>query len=298
MKIPAHMQEAYVEKPSIAVLMTSFNRREHTLSCLERLFEQARGENAKLFDLTVVLVDDGSTDGTAKAVHWMFPEVFLLEGDGSLYWNRGMHRAFAYALERKSDFYLWLNDDTLLLPGALHRLWTAMQQLAQAKIAAIVTGSTCDEHSGKLSYGGMRWSGDWLRQAVGIEPGDELIPCDTMNGNCTLIPHAIAQALGNLDPAFQHSFGDFDYGFRARAAGFPIFVAPGLFGSCSDNSHEGTWRDPKASFLKRWRHLNSPKGSPFGEWSLYCRRHLGPLWPLYAVSPYVKTLAGAMRWSG
>lgn len=297
MKTTISMHENYVEKPSIAVLMTCFNRREHTLSCLERLYEQARGENAKLFELTVVLVDDGSTDGTAQAVRWMFPEVFLLEGDGTLYWNRGMHRAFAYALERKSHYYLWLNDDTMLFPDALRRLWVAMREREDAGGTAIVTGSTCDEVSGKLSYGGMRWSGGWLRRAMTVEPGAESIACDTMNGNCTLIPHRIAAALGNLDPVFQHSFGDFDYGFRARAAGFPIYVAPGFFGSCSDNSRQGTWRDPKVSFSKRWRHLNSAKGSPFRQWSLYCRRHLGPLWPLYAVSPYVKTLTGALRFS-
>lgn len=297
MKIPFPPQVPFVEKPSLAVLITCFNRREHTLGCLERLYEQARGENAKLFEMTVILVDDGSTDGTAKAVRWMFPEVFLLEGDGTLYWNRGMHRAFAYALEQKADYYLWLNDDTMLFPDALQRLWSSMQELERLGTTAIVAGSTCDDATGQLSYGGMRWRGDWLRQPMPVEPGTEPVACDTMNGNCTLIPHRIASVLGNLDPAFQHSFGDFDYGFRARTAGFPIYLAPGFFGTCSDNRQQGTWRDPKAGFRKRWQHLNSAKGSPFRQWSLYCRRHLGPLWPLYAVSPYVKTLASAVSWS-
>jgi len=120
--------------------------------------------------------------------------------------------------------------------------------------------------------------------------------CETMNGNCTLIPKRVAEVVGNLDPAFQHSFGDMDYGFRARACGFGVYVAPGFTGVCSDNSQQGTWRDRNAGFRKRWRHLNSPKGSPFSEWSLFCHRHLGVLWPLYTVSPYLKTLATAVRW--
>ena len=42
----------------------------------------------------IIFVDDGSTDGTAEAVARSFPETTILTGDGSLFWNRGMHVAF------------------------------------------------------------------------------------------------------------------------------------------------------------------------------------------------------------
>lgn len=268
--------------------MTCFNRRDKTLCCLEHLFSEQ--QHTRL-DFTVVLVDDGSTDGTSAAVRSRFPSVHLIAGTGSLYWNRGMRVAFDWALQREYDFYLWLNDDTLLLEGALTTMLRSFTRAAEQGLTAVVTGSTSNPTSGKRTYGGMRWKQGWRRELAPVEPHPEAsLPCDTMNGNCTLIPHRIAQAVGNLDPAFQHSFGDLDYGFRVRTAGFHILVAPGFVATCSDNSKSGTWRDSNASLRKRWAHLTSAKGSPFAEWCLYCQRHLGWMWPLYTVSPYLKTL--------
>lgn len=276
-------------KPSVAVLMTSFNRREQTLFCLERLFAQTELPNLAL---SVILVDDGSTDGTANAVAARFPTVRVLLGTGNLYWNQGMRLAFAHAMERRFEFFLWLNDDTQLFPTALQTMFRAYRDLRQQEVEAILTGSTCDEVTGKRSYGGCRWKNSWKRELEPVQPeAKNPVACDTMNGNCTLISSSVASVVGNLDARFTHSFGDFDYGFRAIKAGFPVYAVPGFVGTCSDNARRGTWRDRSATLRNRWAHLNSVKGSPFREWAVYCRRHLGYLWPFYAVSPYVKTIA-------
>ena len=270
--------------------MTCFNRREQTLRCLEQLAAQKDQDS---YDLTIFLVDDASTDGTYEAVRKDFPSVRLLRSEGNLYWNQGMRVAFEKAMAVGFNAYLWLNDDTMLLPDAVSRLLATHRDLDRSGTTAIVTGSTYGP-TGNLSYGGFCWQTGWKRLLLPVEPQtDRSTACDTMNGNCTLIPRAVAEAVGNLDAGFHHSFGDFDYGFRARAAGFGIYVAPGYFGICSDNPRERTWRDRSASFRQRWRHLNSAKGSPLPEWSMYCRRHLGSLWPIYAASPYVKTFLTA-----
>ena len=279
--------------PSIAVLIACFNRRDHTLKCLEMLTAQRTEEPRSV---QVILVDDGSTDGTGDAVRNAFPEVRILTGSGNLFWNGGMRLAFAEALKSDFDFLLWLNDDTELFPTALDVLLRTARNLEEQGITAIITGSTCDRITGERTYGGelqrKRWFGYRCVPVLPLPQHSQ--PCDTMNGNCTLIPRKIVSALGNLDVAFTHSFGDTDYGFRARSAGFSIYIAPGYLGSCSHNTRLGTWRDRSASFRRRWRNLNSAKGSPFPEWSVYCRRHLGPLWPLYVISPYVKTVASSV----
>ena len=278
---------------SIAILMTCFNRRESTLACLESLFAQNEQYPRSV---QVILVDDGSTDGTGDAVKKTFPAVRVLPTEGNLFWNGGMRVAFAEALKGDYDFYLWLNDDTILFPHALDMLLRVAVMLEKEGRKAIVVGSTCNAETGKRSYGGVWQQRRWLRNTlVSVEPkSDQSQACDTMNGNCTLIPREIVRTLGNLDPAFTHSFGDMDYGFRARRAGFSVYITPSYLGSCADNSKAGTWRDASASLGTRWKHLSSRKGSPFREWSIYCRRHLGPLWPLYAVSPYVKVITSSV----
>src|SRR5580700_8623826 len=99
----------------IAVLMTSFNRREVTLKSVAALFQQRKAEGVQF---TVFLVNDGSTDGTDEAVHSRFPDVRVLQGDGTLFWNGGMRMAFETAARESFDAYLFLNDDTFLYSDA------------------------------------------------------------------------------------------------------------------------------------------------------------------------------------
>ena len=269
--------------------MTCFNRKKMTLEALGSLFGQKHIED---LDMIVYLVDDGSRDGTSQAVAERFPQVSLLQGDGSLFWNGGMRKAFAHALAKGFDGYIWFNDDTCLDEDALHRLTACALEDSECLGTAIVVGSIRDPHTGERSYGGVRKRASRFRlDLVPQLPDDrEPVQCDTMNGNFTLIPASVVKQLGNLDGAFRHQLGDFDYGLRATEAGIPVMLAPGYFGSCSDNLASGTWRDRSQPLSKRWRHLLSPKGAPVREWLLYTRRHFGWRWPLYALSPYIKTI--------
>jgi len=277
------------KKMHIAVLMTCFNRRQKTLEALASLSAQRSVDH---LEVTTILVDDGSQDGTSEVVTERFPGVVLLQGDGSLFWNGGMRKAFEYALSIGFDGYLWFNDDTVLDEDALHRLIACSDNASLSSGPAIVVGSVRDPRTGERSYGGVTRRVSKLRlDFVPTLPHQRNpVPCDTMNGNFTLIPALVAGQLGNLDNAFRHQLGDFDYGLRATAAGIPVILAPGYYGSCSDNPQAGTWRDRSISLSRRWRHLLSPKGAPLREWLLYTRRHFGWRWPLYALSPYLKTL--------
>jgi GT2 family glycosyltransferase len=281
----------------LAVLMTCFNRKEMTLEALRSLFSQKQVED---LNVTVYLVDDGSRDGTSQAVAERFPRVSILQGDGSLFWNGGMRKAFAEALTANFCGYIWFNDDTRLEDDALHRLIACATEIRDSRGlemkdslgSAIIVGSTRDPYTGERSYGGVRKKKSGLRlDFLPQLPEDgRIVRCDTMNGNFTLIPAAVAGRLGNLDGAFRHQLGDFDYGLRAMKAGIPIVIAPGYFGYCSDNLSHGTWRDSAQPFANRWKHLMSPKGAPPREWLLYTRRHFGWRWPFYAVSPYLKSI--------
>ena len=112
------------------------------------------------------------------------------------------------------------------------------------------------------------------------------ITCDTMNGNCVLVPQQIADGVGNIEARFRHQFGDLDYGFRARRAGFEIVWRLAYVWRMSPNSRVGTWRDSGMPLSGRWKSLMSPKGVPLREWLLFTRRHYGWRWVYYAVSPY------------
>lgn len=268
----------------IVVLLTCHNRREKTLACLSRVYALQRMPNVFL---DVILLDDGCTDGTSEAVKNAFPEVKVLKGNGSLYWNGGMRVVFGAALERGYDFYLWLNDDTLLNPNSLSLLLKTYKSIkSRTGEEAIIAGSLRDPRSGQISYGGWRRSSPWhpLKYRL-VPPQFEPVACDVVNGNCVLIPHAVARDVGNLDRRFTHGMGDFDYVLRAKSAGYAVFIAPGFIGTCRRNSIAGTWRDPALPLRKRWKLMSGPKGLPFREWSVFARRYGGPFWFVFAHLP-------------
>lgn len=271
----------------IAVLITCHNRREKTLACLRALYANPLAEGSSLH---VILLDDGSTDGTEATVLTHYPNVEILRGDGSLFWNRGMHRAFARATEIGFDGYLWLNDDTLLYPRALEILietWQACK--ASTGVGGIYVGSTQDPQSSEHTYGGVLSHNRWKPlRFTPVEPSDRPLECHTFNGNCVLIAHNVACQLGNLEPRFEHAMGDTDYGLRAGKLGIKIWVAPGYVGACGRNSTTNTFNDPALPLCVRWKKMLLPKGLPLASWWLFTRRHSGVFWPVYFIWPYCK----------
>lgn len=276
----------------IAVLLSCFNRRDKTLDALEGVMAQA---GLEAVELALFVLDDGSSDGTGAALRARYPQATVLEGDGSLYWNGGMRRAWEAALAGDHDFYLWLNDDTRLFPQALAGMLDTHARCARAQgRCGIVVGSTVDER-GRTSYGGERQAGALRPLTLKLlDPGEAVQACDTFNGNCVLVPRDAAATLGNLDARFVHAMGDTDYGLRAKRAGIPIWLMPGFAGRCvNDNAHSGSYHDRSLPLATRLRKMMAPKGLPWRPWMLICRRHAGPLWVLYWAWPYLKVVGSA-----
>lgn len=263
-----------------AVLLTCFNRRDLTLACLERLVEQALPENIRL---RVILVDDGSKDGTGDAVRTKFPEVQVLNGNGSLYWCGGMRVAWAHAAESDPDYYLLLNDDTILEPGALTALHTLAGGPNERRIAI---AAIRDPDTGKVSYGGgLEKCGKFPAEGTPVE-------CDTFNANCVLVPRAVFQEIGMFHSAYTHGMGDTDYGLQASRRGIRLLQSGRYLGTCRNNPVTGSWRDRSLSRHQRWKALQSPKGLPFREWLVFNRRNSGWKWPYYMISPVLRILLG------
>lgn len=265
---------------TIAVVLTCHNRRDKTLRCLRQIAAQDLPHE---YRTEITLVDDGSTDGTSEAVLEEFPEANILRGDGNLFWCGGMRWAWLEAALRCPDYFLLANDDTLLDPLALQNLLeiTGTPDSRNIAVAAIR-----DPQTGVRTYGGIRGE----NTAVGLSGGIE--ECDTFNANAALVPAAVYAELGVFHEAYTHGMGDYDYGYRASRSGIKIFQSAVTLGICIRNPATGTWRDTSLSRRERLRMLQSPKGLPWKEWTIYNRRNVGWIWPWRAISPFLRILAG------
>lgn len=250
---------------SLAVLLTVHNRQAKTLACLEQVFDQVDLGNIVL---DVYLTNDGSTDGTKEAIKERFPKVEIIQGDGSLYWNRGMYKAWEKATNTKAyDFYLWLNDDTLLFPDALSNVIATYNLLEKP---ALVCGVTRSSDLLKLTYGGRNEKGDL------IEPNGEFQECRTTNGNFVLVPKQVYEKVGNLDWRFRHSIGDLDYSLRVQAAGFKCYVSPFCVGICDSRNIVPNCFKIDVPLFKRLKELYKPLSysNPI-EFFVFENRHYG-----------------------
>ena len=280
-----------MEHTTIAVLMTCYNRKLKTLATLESLFNQTVTSKIAL---TVYLVDDGSTDSTTESVQQKYPQVKIFAGDVNLFWNGGMRVAFSEAMKDEPDYYLWLNDDTVLDPEALNSLLeTSHQLIEKGETKAIVAGSTYDPDTGDFTYGGIVKITPLLPFKFRfLEPTTAAQSCDSMNGNCVLIPSSVVQVVGNLDPAFIHYLSDWEYGLRARQKGCTVWIAPGYQGACSPNPQ--STKIDAANMSEGLQKMSQPKGlafkdatlQPWEEWKVFAQRHGGLFWPIYWLLPY------------
>jgi len=250
---------------SIAILLACHNRKDKTIDCLNILYENKVPLG---FSFDVFIVDDGSTDGTTEAINKNFSEITIIKGNGNLFWNQGMRLAWSTAAQTKEfDFYLWLNDDTMLNKSALETLVLTSNQMNDK---AIIVGAThALNNTQEVTYGGRS-----LKSGL-LTPQSTAIPCDYFNGNIVWIPKEIYKTVGINDAAFHHALGDFDYGLRASKLGVKSYIAPGFLGECDVHESLPAWCNPKKNLNQRWKAFRSPLGNNPEEFFVFEKRHKG-----------------------
>lgn len=213
---------------SVHILIPAHDRRDVTLSCLQRL--QAEG----VFDwATVIVIDDGSIDDTSAAIRRKFPEVDLLTGDGHLFWTGAIQLGMRHAVARGAEHVFWLNDDCLPEPGALAELLSVSRQ------RNAITGGVCAMPQSRIPvYGGFK------KGALDLEfvsaSTNEPVACDALNGNLVCIPRTIISIIGYPDGrGLPHALGDTDYTLRARAAGCPVLLVGTARAQATPNNRRG-----------------------------------------------------------
>jgi len=269
----------------IAVLIACHNRKNKTIKCLQKLYNQNNFLNTKY---SVFLVDDGSSDGTEHAIKDLFPDVMIIKGGGSLFWAKSMALAWNECLKIKDkfDYFLWLNDDTYLYEMALGELIKT-----QINKTEIIIGSVCDPITKKRTYGGTIFVNKYLRpfkyDIVDINGMPQKI--DTFNGNIVLIPYSVYEKIGIIDNQFQHAYADIEYSLRAVKNNIPILLTAKHIGECERKisiNNESLDLSLGIKILK----LFDRKEKPFKSWFRLCYKYGGILWPIHFFIGYIKSI--------
>lgn len=196
------------------IVIPVHNRKDFTLSCLASLRVQT------CHDFSVVVIDDGSTDGTGEALANHYPDVHVLSGAGDLWWTRATNMGIQYAIERGASMILTLNDDLECTADYV----SEMRQAAQSNPLCLLGSTSYDIDTGVLSYGGesIKW---WCARfdRPGSRAG-KLVTVTHLPGRGMLVPRSVIDAIGGFDEdALPHYGADYDLSMRARAAGFEAY---------------------------------------------------------------------------
>ncbi|MBU2880307.1 glycosyltransferase family 2 protein [Aliiglaciecola lipolytica] len=276
------------EVKSIAVLMTCFNRKEKTIICLDNLYRS----NMQGVHLDIYLVDDGSTDGTSLLIKEKYPNVNVIEGTGSLYWNGGMRLAWSESLIKGYDFYLWINDDSMIYRDSIVKIVECYNKIQKGnECPGAVIGTMVDPVTKEKTYGGRVSLSNLfpIRSGDIIDSSELPVRCDFINGNFTLIPHDSVDKVGILNERFTHSMGDFDYGLRLIKSGMSCWVAPGVYGECQNNPIEGGCKDKNLSIDARLKKMQMySQLPPPKEWKYFVRHHGGIFWPILWLKTHLR----------
>ena len=193
------------------IVIPVHNRRALTLACAQNLDTVGAFQKSH-----VLVVDDGSTDGTAQALGETFPQIEILRGSGDLWWTGAITAGMSHAFAHGASAVCWLNDDCHLQLDTLDRLQTIARENPRALIAP-----TCvaDATGQPISAGGFVG-----RSAIGAidEP---MLEVDGVSGFCLWVTREVWQAVGAPDAkSFPHYYGDTAYMLAAKRAGCRIIL--------------------------------------------------------------------------
>lgn len=249
---------------SVAVLLTVHNRKDITLNCLEGIYcNIQKCQENYLFD--VYVTDDGSIDGTSDAILEKYSKIYIIRGNGNLFWCRGMIASWKYAVSKKEyDYFLWVNDDIVLFDNAFTLMFDTFYQCSDD---SIIGGAFKSAVSGNMTYGGKTKNG------IELIPNGEIQSFDLLHGNLVLLPAFVFNKVGMLDGTFHHGIGDYDYGLRALKKGIKLYLTPEYVGTCEGHSAFSKCYDVKYRLLQRFKYLYSPLGPNPNEVFVYMTRH-------------------------
>jgi len=210
--------------PPVAVVVLAWNHWELTKHCLESL------RRASYPNYEIILVDNGSTDGTVRLAHRDFPEVTVLASERNRGFAAGINLGLGYALDKDYKYVLVLNNDTTIEANLLQTLVTVAE--ADHSIG-MITPKICDANdpSRLWSIGSRRRPLTLAAVDFGVNSIDPTLAekpreVDYVIACAALIRVEALRQVGLFDERFFMYYEDFDLSIRFQQAGYRLYYVP------------------------------------------------------------------------
>jgi GT2 family glycosyltransferase len=255
-------------EPKVYAVILNWNNHEDTRKCLESL------EKATYPNLAIIVVDNGSVDGSGKRLKEEFSNLRFIFNDKNLGFARGCNVGIRAALEDEDCGYvLLLNNDAVATPGFLKR---AVETGETNRDVGLIGGKILySPESKRIWYAGgeiNRWRGlTVIRGFREVDQGqyDSASEVGFVTGALMLIPRQVLDRVGLLPEEYFFGTEEIDYSIAVKKAGYKLYYVPEfLIYHSADGSHSNY--DPKFVY-------NNYRGKLILQ-EKYLPKKLFPLW--------------------
>lgn len=225
----------------LEIITPVHNRCSQTLQCIRSL-KRSRLEG---IEIHIIVVDDGSTDGTSEALRLEFPEVEIVQGDGNLWYTAGTNRGLSAALKHEPDYILAINNDSIFDENCVWRMVECAENHPRSVVGALLLSWESPHKVFQVSPRWELWEGGmrhWRHQTIWTVP-EKPWEVELIVGNCVLYPARAVREAGFMDEKKLVQYGDAEYTPRMKKMGWRLLIEPRARVFCQPN-------DPPSGFRK------------------------------------------------
>ncbi len=212
--------------PRVFIIILNWNGWQDTIECLDSL------KKINYPDYEIVVVDNGSTDGSADIIQKKYSQgIFFIETGKNLGFAGGNNIGIKYALERGADLILLLNNDTKVAPDFLTKLVEVAQ--SDFKIGIVGPKILFWNQPDRIWFGGgkinwLKTKGEHIdyRKIDTTTPSNKPKKSDYISGCCLLIKREVVDKIGLLNDDYFLYYEDTDWCLKAKEAGYKIIYVP------------------------------------------------------------------------
>lgn len=211
-------------------------------------------------NIKVYIIDDGSTDNTAKSIHDNYPDIVLIGGNGKLWWTGALHLGITEILKvaKTDDYVLTINNDCTFSKDYIKNLLYSCKKHKRSIIGSLVINKTTNKiWDAGVCIDWKNWKFIDQSKKVEIERRKNnryIKNLDMLSTKGTIFPLNTFKSVGNFDKRnFPHYLSDYDFTYKANKKNYNLLVdlKAKLFNVVERTGREGI-NSKKISWKELW----------------------------------------------